>query len=404
MDFDLTYWHYGIAAAVAAVLVAVYYFRMKALTKHREGEMNDDGGGFWSGLFLSDGKLFGDKLLEERIDEHFKIACKKTGMSLEDLKDAELLLAYLRRKGLDMPAGAVKTLSAIRSFLPHIKEDASLEKDKEAKVAKYITDLREAIADLSHAAGGVTAESLRATDPTFGIETWGVLWGYRKRSTAERISVWLSRLSLVVLAAIIYLETEDALITYWFPLDGAADTPVAESVVQRHINDTPLWVISPFLHGLLGACLFLLWTSNKHLADRTFLPVHREVFTSRLIQGTIAGGVVLLLMAQIETEGDGGEMIQISTSALALLAGFRVDLLYQFIERITNALFNRADISSLARRGQAVGRVPPSERQTTSTNLDVAELVNLHNQTTDAEAKKQILGLIAAIQKRIEKE
>ncbi|MEQ8603303.1 MAG: hypothetical protein RIB45_08280 [Marivibrio sp.] len=105
--------------------------------------------------------------------------------------------------------------------------------------------------------------------------------------------------------------------------------------------------VSPFVYGGLGACVHLLRTCHKHLAARTFSRLRKQEYLSRILLGVIAGGAVLLMAENVY---DDGARVNLLSAALAFLAGFNVDFLYQALDRVANAVLPKVGLDSVQER------------------------------------------------------
>ncbi|HEY2071813.1 MAG TPA: hypothetical protein VGG48_19795 [Rhizomicrobium sp.] len=94
-----------------------------------------------------------------------------------------------------------------------------------------------------------------------------------------------------------------------------------------------LKILTPFVYGALGACVYLLRSLHEHIYDRSFDRRHKGEYYNRILLGTISGGILVLLFPLPK---DGTAVI--GDSAVAFLAGYNTDLLFSAIERVTAAV------------------------------------------------------------------
>jgi hypothetical protein len=94
--------------------------------------------------------------------------------------------------------------------------------------------------------------------------------------------------------------------------------------------------VAPVVYGTLGACVFLLRSLHVHIYDRTFDRRRKPEYVNRIVLGTVCGGVIVLFSHAGMTSPQGAEL---GAPALGFLAGYNTDLLFSFIERISNAFF-----------------------------------------------------------------
>lgn len=94
----------------------------------------------------------------------------------------------------------------------------------------------------------------------------------------------------------------------------------------------------PLLYGLLGSCLHVLRTLAAGIERRTHV-------TGRLYQVRIyTGGLTGLVIAWFGVGGDAGSpLASLTPFALAFLAGYSVELLFAFMDRIVSAFVGKSE-------------------------------------------------------------
>lgn len=94
----------------------------------------------------------------------------------------------------------------------------------------------------------------------------------------------------------------------------------------------------PLLYGLLGSCLHVLRTLAASIESRTHV-------VSRLYQVRIyTGGLAGLVVAWFGIGADGaGPLVSLTPFALAFLAGYSVELLFAFMDRLVAAFSGRTE-------------------------------------------------------------
>jgi len=111
------------------------------------------------------------------------------------------------------------------------------------------------------------------------------------------------------------------------------------------ISRTILELIMPWMYGGLGACVYLLRSAHTYIYLRTFDVRRKPEYSNRILLGAIAGGAIILFANNIA--GDEGTVIQLGSAALGFLAGYNTDLLFNALERISNALLPKLGIDTV---------------------------------------------------------
>jgi hypothetical protein len=96
----------------------------------------------------------------------------------------------------------------------------------------------------------------------------------------------------------------------------------------------------PLLYGLLGSCLHVLRTLAASIETRTH--VVSRLYLVRIYTGGLAG----LVIAWFGIGGEGaGPLVSLTPFALAFLAGYSVELLFAFMDRLVAAFSGRGEVS-----------------------------------------------------------
>lgn len=236
----------------------------------------------------------------------------------------------------------------------------------------------EAYQSLAEAMTPITARSLKDSLPSCNGE----------RSLAERWSRRLSFYTLGFLLIIFLTQIYRNGLLHLYP-GGEEDDPWALFLYFMRVF---LGTLEPFAYGGLGACVELLRTCHQYIANRSFNRARRAEYHSRLILGVIAGGTVMLLA---ETIIDDGETINLSSAALAFIAGFKVDFLYQAITRIADAILPKVGVRSVRRADQDDWFAPPRARA-----VDLAALAKQVDEAQTPEGRAAAQRLLDRLTKR----
>ena len=99
------------------------------------------------------------------------------------------------------------------------------------------------------------------------------------------------------------------------------------------------------MYGGLGACVYLLRSAHIFIYQRSFDVHHKPEYFNRILLGAVAGGAILLFVAQISD--DEGNVVHLSSAALGFLAGYNTDFLFSTIERVSAAILPKVGIESV---------------------------------------------------------
>lgn len=104
-------------------------------------------------------------------------------------------------------------------------------------------------------------------------------------------------------------------------------------------------LLTPWMYGGLGACVYLLRSAHIFIYQRSFDVHHKPEYFNRILLGAVAGGAILLFVAQISD--DEGNVVHLSSAALGFLAGYNTDFLFSTIERVSAAILPKVGIDSV---------------------------------------------------------
>ena len=138
----------------------------------------------------------------------------------------------------------------------------------------------------------------------------------------------------------------------WFLNVIAVDGDTGPHVKWRTIVE----LLTPWLYGGLGACVYLLRSAHTYIYLRTFDVRRKPEYTNRIMLGAIAGGAIIMFTNNIA--GEDGTVVQLSSAALGFLAGYNTDLLFSAMERVINALLPKIGIDTVQRNGGGGGNRP----------------------------------------------
>jgi hypothetical protein len=299
----------------------------------------------------------------------------------QEVADATLLLDYAVARGVTGPNDRKIDIDLINA----IKHAQDLAKD-ELPSAEERANFDAAYRDLALFTNPVTAETLKATSDDYGTISpifapiWprpvGIIW-------SRKLSAWT--LAVVGLA----------LLGQWFetvygPLpqgqQAANSLPSFGNALQVLLN-----LLVPFTYGAIGACVFLLKASHTYIHLRQFDPLRISEYYNRMILGAVAGGMIILLVQQIQGEK---ETIRFSAAALGFLAGYNNELLFAAIERISAAILPKIGLDSIMQQKPKAASVPIED-------VSLKDLLDRLDNAANDDEKKLYVGLIQKIQQRL---
>jgi hypothetical protein len=114
-------------------------------------------------------------------------------------------------------------------------------------------------------------------------------------------------------------------------------------------------LLTPWLYGGLGACVYLLRSAHMYIYQRTFDVRRKPEYTNRIMLGAIAAGAIIMFTNNIA--GDDGSVIQLSSAALGFLASYNTDLLFTAMERVINALLPKIGLDTVQKAPGPAGPV-----------------------------------------------
>lgn len=187
--------------------------------------------------------------------------------------------------------------------------------------------------DLVKAMYPVTPESIRATarngDAFLGSE-------------AEAWSKLIWSMTIVIILAIIWMQTYAELPGHSVSLDGLTDAQVFSAADQTNKwLGSVILLVQPFLYGALGACAYLLRRCHVTIYNRTFDPLRKAEYLNRILLGIVSGGAAALLLQDAAASVTLG--VKLGSGAVGFLAGYHNDFLFTTIERLFAAVFPKVE-------------------------------------------------------------
>jgi hypothetical protein len=191
-----------------------------------------------------------------------------------------------------------------------------------------------AYSELQRTTHPVTAATLKATSRDHSKKGRQVLGIFPRYSSAENwsLKMWLTTVATVCF--ILATEFFNNYLPVWHPLDP--DVEVV-GVQYRYVFSEIAMMLLPFAYGLFGACAYLLRASHWHFSNRTFELNRIAEYKNRMMLGFISGGGMNLFVSEVLVENTDGTT-QLSASAVAFLAGYNTEYLFQLLERLSQAL------------------------------------------------------------------
>ena len=156
-----------------------------------------------------------------------------------------------------------------------------------------------------------------------------------------RVFRWLMAITFGVLVLAIANEG----LAVWF-----AELPEPEEGLDRLVfqfRNSFLELLSPFVWGALGACVYLMKRLNDIAKDQLFDSAKLKGWTLRLFLGAILGAIVAHIYDVSTLEGDAQDL---GEDVLAFFAGLGVKVVYGAFERTVEVLSEKLNLGSARRR------------------------------------------------------
>jgi len=260
----------------------------------------------------------------------------------DEVEDATLMLDYAVSHGVVSSDG--KKLDDL--LVDAIKAAQDLAEGHALPSGADRSKFQKAYRDLAQFLTPVTAETLKATSSDHAIRSWlaprqpkplAVLW-------SRKLGAWTLLFVAIALTGSFLEYTYGPSPDQGFHARGGF--PSFEETVQL-----VLYLLVPFTYGAIGACLYLLKACQYYIHTRQFDPLRISEYYNRMILGGVSGGMIVLLVEQISTNGADTQetATKLSAAALGFLAGYNNDLLFSAIERISNAILPKVGIESVQR-------------------------------------------------------
>jgi hypothetical protein len=125
-------------------------------------------------------------------------------------------------------------------------------------------------------------------------------------------------------------------------LDAASrarlDMSSAKLVLQAIIS-----YVLPFFYGLLGALVWVIRRVSSEIEAHRFLAQSRHQHITRIALGPLAGIIIgLLISTDLATSVSAISVLKtLSPIGLAFIAGYSIELLYSFLDRIVDSFIGR---------------------------------------------------------------
>ena len=107
----------------------------------------------------------------------------------------------------------------------------------------------------------------------------------------------------------------------------------------------------PILYGALGSTAYFLRILIPHIRNRTFNKKHAGSLSVRICLGMLSGFAIQWFLINDQQQTQIFER-SLSTSALAFLAGYSVDLLFDIMDRFIIGLKGRSSSNPRSPKGK----------------------------------------------------
>ncbi len=268
--------------------------------------------------------------------------------------EASVLMRYAAANGIDPDGELLKPLDNALNAYNQAEDDEKAQHHGEL-ISRY-----SALVERTAPVSGRTLLETRASQPTF---------------------FWLMVITFGVLLFAILNEG----LAVWF-----AELPEPEEGLSRFVfqfRNSFMEMLSPFLWGGLGACVYLMKRLNDIAGDQQFDSARLKGWTLRLLLGAILGAVVAHIYDVSQLEGDAQNL---GEDVLAFFAGLGVKVVYGAFERTVEVLSEKLNLGA--------GRRMEPNRQDVSAALTkrLAEI----NKEKDPAKHQAVVDLIEEIERK----
>lgn len=282
------------------------------------------------------------------------------------VEDVRQLVVHATQTG-QLPEAV--NIESVYSACRDVEENKALPAERFAQLVHYYQVLERHFPT-------ITARSLAATEPAKPGRIW--------TSPAGRYLLKLWAWTGCIVLAILVVNLSQYINQVTQPPPGEVLSGGARALDLLY---QALKYFEPFLYGALGAFVYILRVTEERLHTREFDPARAPEHVNRLVLGTLAGGSIILFIAQIPA-GDGA-VIEIGAAALGFLAGYSVDFLFQTLDRVIQAILPKVGLDTIERRA----------RQRRNQDL-LRHYQTLLDQAKDENTKKLLRDFIDELQAR----
>ncbi|HYC03495.1 MAG TPA: hypothetical protein VED40_09395 [Azospirillaceae bacterium] len=288
--------------------------------------------------------------------------------------DARLLLDHAVESGIAGADGRSVDPALILAVAEAERQLAAFGADPDAVLdPRARAAFEAAYRDLAAWSAPVTAATLRATSRAFGrrsaLAFGGVLSQGQEWSRA--LMLW----TLFFMAVVVVSE-------------AAVRVGSAPGTFGAALSDM-LRLLEPFAYGGLGACTFLLKSAHGFIRQRSFDPLRKPEYHSRILLGVIGGGTITLFAAKGIAEGD----VTLSAAALGFIAGYNTDFLFSAMERLAAAVLPKVGIETM--RQHAPMPLPAIS------GINVQEILTRLAAVTDEGERRALVGLLERLGQKL---
>jgi hypothetical protein len=256
----------------------------------------------------------------------------------QEVADARELLEWALAEGRPIPDDIVLRIKEAETVLGAMSPSS-------LPLPPVRSRFEQAYRDLAQILTPVTIRTLRATGDEYGRPSLWSLVSYIRGRPVSIARIWSRKLWLLTVAVVAFAilgENIQRTLTQFFP----ADEESKDALLNWHIAAAVLGSLTPFTYGALGACTYLLRSCHQFIYKREFDPNRIPEYLNRILLGMVSGSAILLFIEQIASE-DG--TIRLSAAALAFLAGYNTDFLFQTLERVAAAILPKVGVETVAR-------------------------------------------------------
>jgi hypothetical protein len=103
-------------------------------------------------------------------------------------------------------------------------------------------------------------------------------------------------------------------------------------------KDVWLQPLNAFFGAGLGACFYILLSTQPYLTTRSFDPKYNAIYTARFVTGLVAGLILAIALSPVLNGSLAKSSFPLTTGVLAILGGYAAEAVQQILQRLVEVL------------------------------------------------------------------